>query len=233
MATRIVGMLNARYGPRASLPASAAHDHVNASAIADAILSRLSGTSADAKTDSSAPYAKIASSGDEGDDVVIVGQAFRLPGNVNDAEAFWSALLARRTDLLTDLLSPPDDRWDHASFYVPPGAPASERTAGSINFMRMGRINVAAYDAAFFGVSPAEAHNVTPAARAVLEVALDALEDANIPLGKIKGTDAAVFVAQGAEFGYADLLYAEKGFRAYDRYYGTGLADSAISGRLS
>ena len=97
----------------------------------------------------------------------------------------------------------------------------------------MGRINVAAYDAAFFVVGPAEAHNVTPAARAVLEFALDALEDANVPLSKIKGTDTAVFVAQSAEFGYADLLSAEKGFKAYDWYYGTGLADSAMSGRLS
>lgn len=232
MATRIIGMLNARYGPRVSLSASAAHDYVNASALAGAIAGQLSGQ-ARGSNSASTTTARNASSGDEGDDVVIIGQAFRLPGNVSDAEAFWSALLARRTDLLTDLLSPPDDRWDHASFYVPPGAPASARTAGSINFTRMGRINVAAYDAAFFGVSPAEAHHVTPAARAVLEVALDALEDANVPLGRIKGTDAAVFVAQGAEFGYADLLYAEKGFNAYDRYYGTGLADSAISGRLS
>ena len=88
MATRIVGMLNARYGHHVLLPASATHDHANGSALADAIIRQLSGTSADAQSGSSAPFAKIAGSRSEGDDVVIIGQASCLPGNVNDVEAF-------------------------------------------------------------------------------------------------------------------------------------------------
>ena len=64
------------------------------------------------------------------------------------------------------------------------------------------------------------------------EVTLDTLEDANLPLSKIKDTDVAVRIAQCVEFKYTDLLYAEKGFKAYDWYYGTGLADSAITGKL-
>ena len=76
----------------------------------------------------------------------------------------------------------------------------------------MGRIEVASYDNAFFGISPAEAYFVTPGARCALEVAVEALEDANIPLSSIKGSNLAVFVAQGPEFGYPDLIYTEKGF---------------------
>ncbi|THH06897.1 hypothetical protein EW145_g3760, partial [Phellinidium pouzarii] len=229
MAIRIVAALNARFA--LSLSQSTAHDYVDVSQLTNAIFELL--------TEKNAPKSSIFKTGSKKfknmessdlDDVVIVGQAFRLPGNVNDAAAFWDAVIRRRTDVLTHMGS--DERWDHASFYVPPGSTAP-RDAGTINFTQMGHIEIAAYDAAFFGISPAEARTVTPAARAALEVSLDALENANVTLSALKGSDAAVFVAQGPEFGFADLLYEEKGFGAYDRYYGTGVADSAISGRLS
>ncbi|KAI5117731.1 hypothetical protein M0805_002076 [Coniferiporia weirii] len=229
MAIRIVSALNARFS--LTLPQSAAHDYVDIPQLSGAIFSALT-----QKSGSKVPTAglnsknKDSGSVDADDDVVIVGQAFRLPGAVNDAAAFWDAVLTRRMDVLTHMGS--DERWNHASFYVPPGSTAP-RDPGTINFTQMGRIEIAAYDAAFFGISPAEARTVTPAARAALEVSLDALENANVTLSDVKGSDLAVFVAQGPEFGFADLLYEEKGFGAYDRYYGTGVADSAISGRLS
>ena len=94
MATRIVGMLNAKYGPRVSLPASAAHEHVNASAMAGAIVEQLSGGCSKSGDSSTKTKARNPAVGDEDSNVVIVGQAFRLPGNINDPEAFWSALLA-------------------------------------------------------------------------------------------------------------------------------------------
>lgn len=137
MATRIVGMLNARYGPPISLPVSVPYGHVNASALAGTIVGRHPGNHTGAEAHSSATSAMTAGSAAE-DDVVIVGQAFCLSNNVNDVEAFWNALLAHRANFLTDLLPPPNDRWGIASFYAPLDYPASECTVDSTNFNAYG-----------------------------------------------------------------------------------------------
>nr|WGJ61594.1 polyketide synthase 1 [Sanghuangporus sanghuang] len=223
MATRIVSKLNSRF--TLDLPMSACHDYVDLATLSRAIFEKLTASS----TSPSELSPGVRLTYDNDSDVVIVGQAFRLPGKVNTASAFWEALVHKK-----QVLEPMgNDRWDHASFYHPPTNPPSKPPPGKINFTQMGRIEVASYDNAFFGISPAEAYFVTPGARVAMEVAVEALEDANIPLSGIKGSNMGVFVAQGPEFGYPDLIYTEKGFEVYDRYYGTGVADSAISGRLS
>jgi acyl transferase domain-containing protein len=66
----------------------------------------------------------------------------------------------------------------------------------------------------------------------VFETAFEALEDANIPTSKVKGSDMAMYVATGDE-GSSQLLSQDRGFDCYNRYFGTGLANSAICGRLS
>lgn len=224
MATRIVSKLNNRFA--LDLPISACHDYVDLAALSQVIFEKLNASSLTVSNQlSGAHYAQ----GNDDLDVVIVGQALRLPGKVNTASAFWDALVHKK-QVLEHM---GNDRWDHSSFYHPPTNPPSKPPPGMINFTQMGRIEVASYDNAFFGISPAEAYFVTPGARVAMEVAVEALEDANIPLNTIKGGNMGVFVAQGPEFGYPDLIYTEKGFEVYDRYYGTGVADSAISGRLS
>nr|AKE48477.1 putative water-soluble melanin synthase [Inonotus obliquus] len=223
MATRIVSKLNARFV--LDLPMSACHDYVDLATLSQAIFEKLTASFASSSVISPRTHLDY----NDGYDVVIVGQAFRLPGKVNTASAFWDALVHKK-----QVLEPMgNDRWDHDSFYHPPTNPPSKPPPGKINFTQMGRIEVASYDNAFFGISPAEAYFVTPGARVAMEVAVEALEDANIPLSSVKGSNMGVFVAQGPEFGYPDLIYTEKGFEVYDRYYGTGVADSAISGRLS
>ena len=201
MATRIVSKINSRYG--LDLPMSACHDYVDLEQLSRAIFERSNRTN-------SSLVSSLAVRGFSApdDEVVIVGQAFRLPGQVNDESAFWTALMEKR-QVLEHMGS---DRWDHASFYYPPTNPPTKPPPGMINFTQMGRIEVAKYDNAFFGISPAEAYFVTPGSRVAMEVAVEALEDANIPLSKIKGSNMAVFVAQGPEFGYPDLIYTEKGF---------------------
>ncbi|KAH8110239.1 hypothetical protein DFH11DRAFT_1514493 [Phellopilus nigrolimitatus] len=222
MATRIVSSLNVRFG--LDLPMSACHDYVDLSQLAAAITDKLN-----QKNGILAKPLTPLSVNSADDDVVIIGQSFRLPGNVNDEHSFWHALVEKRMDVLQNM---GNDRWNHDSFYVAPGTMAKP-PPGSINFTKMGRIEVASYDNSFFGISPAEAYYVTPSARSALEVAVEALEDANIPLSEVKGSNCGVFVAQGPEFGFSDLVYEEKGFTVYDRYYGTGVADSAVSGRIS
>ena len=45
-----------------------------------------------------------------------------------------------------------------------------------------------------------------------MEIAFEALENANIPISKIKGSDMGVFVAGGMDEGYIKLLFADKGW---------------------
>ncbi|KAH7091721.1 hypothetical protein BKA62DRAFT_834886 [Auriculariales sp. MPI-PUGE-AT-0066] len=128
------------------------------------------------------------------DDVVIVGQAVRLPGDVDDGETLWRTLCEKR-DVLTNV---PSDRWDHASFYRDPNSTAPEQP-GDITFRKAGFINVAEFDNAFFGIPSTEALSVTPSNRLALEAGFAALEDANIPPSKLKGSDTGVFASAGMD----------------------------------
>jgi acyl transferase domain-containing protein len=178
--------------------------------------------------------------------VVIVGQAVRLPGDINTPEAFWEALVDMREDLLIPV---PQDRWDHASFLRKPGDPAK---GGDITFEKAGFVDVASFDNTFFGISAPEAFSVVPASRLVLETTFQALENANIPISRLKGTDTGVFAVGSMDHGYTQLMFASMGFSskhsdlsrillssinlvptAYSRFHGTGSANSASCGRLS
>lgn len=140
------------------------------------------------------------------EEVVIVGQALRLPGDINTPESFWQVLMDKR-DIMTSV---PPDRWDQASFYRSPSSTAPPQTC-DITFEKAGFIQVADFDNSFFGISAPEALSVSPNIRLALEATFDALENANIPISRVKGTNMGVFVATGLD-GYPNLLFYDKGF---------------------
>ncbi|KAJ7760901.1 hypothetical protein DFH07DRAFT_1059948 [Mycena maculata] len=216
----IVGRLNERLG--LNLPRNACHTHVDLNALSAAILEHLRLV----ETTPVQPIPKIEDTGSI-NDVVIVGQAVRLPGDLNTPEAFWEALVDMREDLLVPI---PTDRWDNASFYRKPGE-ASEPC--DISFERAGFVDIASFDNIFFEISSAEALSVGPNVRLVLETTFQALENANVPSTRLKGTSTGVFVAGGMDYGYGHLMFASMGFNSYTRFHGTGIANSTTCGRLS
>jgi acyl transferase domain-containing protein len=182
------------------------------------------------------------------EDVVIVGQAFRLPGDINTPESFWTALIEKRQDIIVPV---PPSRWDHASFYRAPDSKEPPAPC-DVTLEKAGFIDIETFDHSFFGMTSAEAFHVPPSYRLSMEVAFEALENANIPAAKIKGTKMGVFVAAAMDEGYIKLLFADKGWAgmvyihfyislshlfynlaAYTRFWGTGVAASTICGRLS
>ncbi|KAJ7127893.1 hypothetical protein C8R44DRAFT_616608 [Mycena epipterygia] len=219
----IVSKLNERLG--LNLPRNACHTHIDLNSLSVAILERL--RPADA-TPSVPQTTSESDSSSSSNDVVIVGQAVRLPGDLNTPESFWEALVDMREDLLIPI---PAYRWDHSSFYRKPAEPSGEPC--DITFEKAGFIEVRDFDNAFFGISSAEAFAVSPVVRLVLETAFQALENANIPSSRLKGTGTGVFVAGGMDYGYNNLLFAALGFGAYTRFHGTGIATSTTCGRLS
>ncbi|MGI5341480.1 beta-ketoacyl synthase N-terminal-like domain-containing protein [Streptomyces sp. CA-181903] len=117
--------------------------------------------------------------------VAVVGFACRLPGGIDSPDALWSALRTGRQVIA----EAPADRFDAASFHDPDVG----RPGRSYTFAGGFLTDVAGFDADFFGISPREASRMDPQQRLLLETAVEALEDAGIPLGGVAGTDTAVF----------------------------------------
>ena len=90
------------------------------------------------------------------EDIVIVGQAIRLPGDINNAESLWKALIDQQDDIMTPI---PEARWDHKSFYRPPDSKNPPATC-DITLDKAGFVELAGFDHSFFGISSAEAFHV-------------------------------------------------------------------------
>ncbi|MFE0175587.1 type I polyketide synthase, partial [Streptomyces sp. NPDC059002] len=154
--------------------------------------------------------------------IAIVGLACRLPGSP-DPDAFWQ-LLRNGEHALRDI---PEDRWDAAEFYDPdPTAPGTThaRQAGFLD-------RVDGFDARFFGIAPREAAAMDPQQRLVLELAWEALENAGILPGDLRGTRTGVFAGAMLD-DYATLLH-RAGAAAIGPFTSTGLHRGIIANRVS
>jgi acyl transferase domain-containing protein len=155
--------------------------------------------------------------------IAIVGMGCRFPGGADTPSKFWQ-LLCDGVDAVREV---PRDRWDADRFYDPdPDAP------GKI-YTRYGSFieQVDKFDASFFGISPREACSLDPQQRILLEVAWEALENANIAPDSLFGSPTGVYVGI-CTFDYMHCL-TQAGPQHIDAYFGTGIAFSAASGRLS
>ncbi|KAJ7112868.1 hypothetical protein C8R43DRAFT_1113364 [Mycena crocata] len=216
LAIKIARKLNEHLAGRVILPLNICYIHIDVSSLGSALRNSLPTTSSVPEP----PPTDTASSVNrkDDDDIVIVGKAFRLPGSIDMDGALWDALMGKNHSVIADI---PPDRWDYESFF-----PAD------ICFRKAGLIDVASYDYNFFGLTSTEAFYVSPTMRMALEVAFEALESANLPISKVKGTNMGVFVATKDD-GFETLLNAAHGYDAYTRFYGTGRAPSTASGRIS
>ncbi|MEV6071522.1 type I polyketide synthase [Nocardia sp. NPDC052001] len=144
--------------------------------------------------------------------VAIVGVSCRLPG-ANNPDEFWNLLKSAEISL---------------------GVPAAERAAsgGDVADLVGGFLpHVDRFDAAFFGISPAEARLMDPQQRLLLELAWEAAEDANIPITDLRESATGVFAAAMAA-DYAAVVH-DGGAAAITRHTLTGLSRGALANRLS
>jgi len=88
MSTMIVNKLNRQLD--LSLPLNTCHTYVDLVQLTEAILSNLG---MDGPSPKARPSTRVASNAQAKEDIVIVGQAFRLPGDINTPESFWTALI--------------------------------------------------------------------------------------------------------------------------------------------
>ncbi|MEF9907217.1 SDR family NAD(P)-dependent oxidoreductase [Streptomyces sp. P9-A2] len=118
--------------------------------------------------------------------VAVVGVGCRLPGGITDLDGLWSVLRDGR-DMVGEM---PADRLPRDRT-VDPGTvrPGRSYTAAG-GFLT----DVASFDAAYFGMSPAEARHIDPQQRLLLEMAAEALDDAALPAESLAGSDTCVYV---------------------------------------
>ncbi|MFT5460910.1 MAG: 3-oxoacyl-(acyl-carrier-protein) synthase/nucleoside-diphosphate-sugar epimerase, partial [Myxococcota bacterium] len=185
------------------LPATLAFDHPTV----DALIAFLSGDS----------HSEVVARARE-EPIAVIGIGVRFPGASSPRE-FW--------DLLDSgghaIIPIPLDRWDADALW------SAEPQPGRSVQRHAGLVDISAFDAAFFGMSAAEAVALDPQQRLLLEVGWEALEDAGLPIGSVDGTDLGVFVGIGPSDYRARL--DPMGPRAV--YQGAGTDPSFAAGRLA
>lgn len=155
--------------------------------------------------------------------IAIVGAGCRLPGGVNDLESFWRLLEAGR-----EAVGPiPRNRFDMDAVYDPD--PAAQGTS----YVRDGSFldQVDGFDAGFFGVSPREAAWIDPQHRLLVECAYEALEDAGMPIDRLRGSSTGVYVGLGVS-DYAQQLTPGP-LKDLQGYFATGTGASFSAGRIA
>src|SRR6266487_3105833 len=155
--------------------------------------------------------------------VAIVAMSCRYPGGVTSPEDLWDLVSSGKDGISA---FPADRGWDldglHAEGVDERGTSVSQQ-GGFLD-------DAAGFDAAFFGISPREAMSTDPQQRLLLEPSWEAVERAGIDPVSLRGSQTGVFVGTNGQ-DYAYLLVRSLADATGD--IGTGIAASAISGRLS
>jgi acyl transferase domain-containing protein/acyl carrier protein/phospholipid N-methyltransferase len=154
--------------------------------------------------------------------LAVVGMGCRLPGAA-DPDAYWS-LLRDGVDAISEV---PADRWDIDDYYDPDPEARGRMITRYGGFID----HIDCFDHDFFGISKREADVMDPQQRILLEVAWQALEDANINPHDLRGGNSGVFV--GVCNNDFFLRQSSGDIADLDMYVSTGTAHSVASGRLS
>ncbi|MFI0740788.1 SDR family NAD(P)-dependent oxidoreductase [Streptomyces sp. NPDC021100] len=151
-----------------------------------------------------------------GEAIALVGMACRLPGGIDDPRGLWEALAEGR-DLVSP--APPEGRFDPARLWDPD----PERLGRSYTFAGGYLRDVAAFDAAYFRISPSEARRMDPQQRLLLELTAEAFDDAAVDPAGLAGSDTAVFV------GVSDMSYGSMQMTRPEQISGHTMSGNALS----
>lgn len=128
------------------------------------------------------------SGGTQQEPIAVVAAGCRLPGGVSSPEEYWD-LLAEGRNAVRPLHR---ERWAGIDFSAldDPGFARLTQHAGQVD-------DVDRFDAAFFGISDAEADLMDPQQRMLLEIAWEATERAGWPASQLKESATGVFIGVG------------------------------------
>lgn len=121
--------------------------------------------------------------------IAIIGMACRFPGSPK-VETFWEHL-RNGDNLITEI---PEERWDKDAFYSP------DRAALNKSYSKWGGFieGIDLFDAAFFGISDADAVTMDPQQRIMLELTQELLDRSGYTKEEIGGTNTSLFIGAAA-----------------------------------
>ncbi|MET9296823.1 SDR family NAD(P)-dependent oxidoreductase [Streptomyces sp. NPDC003077] len=129
--------------------------------------------------------------------VAVVGVSCRLPGGVSSLDDLWQ-VLAEGRDVVSEV---PADRFETARFVDTSRPRDGKSYTAAGGFLE----DIGGFDGSFFShISPREAEWLDPQQRILLELAVEAIDDAGIAAGALAGTDTAVYVGVSSH-DYLDL----------------------------
>ncbi|KAL0467730.1 polyketide synthase [Neurospora intermedia] len=155
--------------------------------------------------------------------IAIVGMACRMPGNVSTPAEFWELCTRARSGWSET----PKQRFNSARFHHPNQGKGGTLNPVGGNFLN---VDLAAFDAPFFGLTEKEAISMDPQQRLLLECTFEALENAGIPKHSIAGKDVGVFVG-GSFPEYESHLFRDPD--TIPMHQATGCAYAMQSNRIS
>ncbi|MFK7835027.1 MAG: SDR family NAD(P)-dependent oxidoreductase [Sulfitobacter sp.] len=156
------------------------------------------------------------------DPIAIVGMSCNLPGDNRTPEAFFDFLLKRKCGIVEI----PSDRWGVDVFYDPDPNAIAKSVSKWAGFIE----DVKGFDAKFFGISPREAAGMDPQQRLVLQGAVEAMMDAQIPLEEFSRQSTGVFIGI-SQSEYRTMQ--EMRITNAESYAGTGYALCISANRIS
>ena len=156
-------------------------------------------------------------------DIAVVGLGCRFPGGITDIKSF-AEVLFNGIDAITEI---PQDRWSVEKFY------SSGYLSGKSRAKWGGFIeNPYHFDAQYFNLTPREVASMDPQQRILLEVFCEALQDANIPEEKIKGTNTGVYIG-AFTLDHMVNEFSQSNWEAINAHTSTGAMMTLLANRIS
>ncbi|RNL83724.1 alpha/beta fold hydrolase [Sinomicrobium pectinilyticum] len=117
--------------------------------------------------------------------IAIVGMSCRFP-RASTLSEFWE-LLKQGKNTVTSI---PKERWEVADFYDPSPEAVNKTHQREASMLT----DIHDFDPLFFRISPAEASEMHPSQKLMLELVWEAIENSNIPFDKVQGSRAGVYI---------------------------------------
>ncbi|KAL4810922.1 hypothetical protein BDV18DRAFT_165373 [Aspergillus unguis] len=155
--------------------------------------------------------------------IAITGMAFKFPAGLESEDSFWETLASARSAWSTF----PSSRLNFEGVYD-----ADEERLNSFPIRGAHFVDgdVGAFDAPFFTIGPAEAAEIDPQSRILLETTYHALENAGIPMSSIAGTRTSVHTGSFGE-DYKGHFILDPQFAG--KYAASSLSPNMIANRIS
>lgn len=131
------------------------------------------------------------------------------------------------TMIFADAYSPTSSRWNSDAFYHPNTSRTNTIPTKGGHFIKE---DPYVYDAGFFNITATEAVALDPKQRIAMEVTYEALENANISLQDISGTQTTCYIGSAVS-DYRDSVIRD--FMQNPKYHLLGTGEEMISNRIS